>query len=144
MERDALERKKNSMKMWICNHYAESNKYSAPDVKFYYLFPSDAHIERSLESEDPQRGRVGVFLHHGDKVMVGYASFFDHGGLEAFPDQDDWREHSKFQGVEIWKLLIRAGSHYHFNPETSPFCADKPKRPNRRPNAQTSQYALEA
>ena len=55
--------------------------------------------------------------------MVGYASFFDHGGLEAFPDQDDWREHSKFQGAEIWKLLIRAGSHYHFNPETSPFCA---------------------
>ena len=76
--------------------------------------------------------------------MVGYASFFDHGGLDAFPDQDDWREHSKFQGVEIWKLLIRAGSHYHFNPETSPFCADTPKRPNRRPNAQSSQYALEA
>lgn len=140
MERDALERKKNSMKMWICNHYAESNKYSAPDVKFYYLFPSDAHITE----ENPQRGRVGVFLHQGDKVMVGYASFFDHGGLEAFPDEDDWREHSKFQGAEIWKLLIRAGSHYHFNPETSPFCADKPSRPNRRPNAQTSQYALEA
>lgn len=76
--------------------------------------------------------------------MVGYASFFDHGGLDAFPDEDDWREHSKFRGVEIWKLLIRAGSHYHFNPETSPFCADKPKRPNRRSNAQTSQYALEA
>ena len=149
MERDALERKKNSMKLWICNHYAESAKYSAPDVKFYYLFPADAHIERSLESEDPQRGRVGVFLHQGDKVMVGYASFFDHGGLDAFPDQDDWREHSKFQGAEIWKLLIRAGSHYHFNPETDPFCAGTGKiRPNRRPNEKTktytSQYALEA
>ena len=139
MEREALERKKNSMKMWICNHYAESIKYGVGN-KFHYLFPSDAHIE----SEDPQRGRVGVFLHQGDKVMVGYASFFDHGGLDAFPDQEDWREHSKFQGAEIWKLLIRAGSHYHFNPETSPFCADTPKRPNRRPNAQTSQYALEA
>ena len=144
MEREALERKKNSMKMWICNHYAESSKYRTPDIKFYYLFPADAHIERSLENEDPQRGRVGVFLHTGEKVMVGYASFFDHGGLDAFPDEDDWREHSKFQGVEIWKLMIRSGSHYHFNPETSPFCADKPSRPNRRLNAQTSQYALEA
>ena len=149
MERDALERKKNSMKMWICNHYAESSKYSPPDSKFYYLFPADAHVERSLENEDPQRGRVGVFLHQGDKVMVGYASFFDHGGLDAFPDEDDWREHSKFQGAEIWKLLIRAGSHYHFNPETDPFCAGTGKiRPNRRPNEKTktytSQYALEA
>ncbi len=140
MEREALERKKNSMKMWICNHYAESSKYSSPDSKFYYIFPADSYIT----SENPQRGRVGVFLHTGDKVMVGYASFFDHGGLDAFPDEDDWREHSKFEGVEIWKLMIRAGSHYHFNPETSVHCVGHPSKSTTQMKTQSSQYALEA
>lgn len=130
--------------MWIYNHYTVSLTWTSPCVKFYYLFPEDAHVK----SEDPQHGRVVVFYDEDDKVMVGYASFSPNGDLVAFSDEADegyWTEHTKFEGVELWKLLIRAGSHYHFNPETGTFCgAVTPKRPNRRPNAQTSQYALEA
>ena len=129
--------------MWICNHYAASKARTSPCVKFYYLFPEDAHVERSLENEDPQRGRVGVFvfLYTGDKVMVCYASFSPNGDLVAFPDEDDWTKHTKFEGVELWKLLIRAGSHYHFNPETSPFCDVIPKRPNRRETPESQRNA---
>jgi len=144
VNKEAFERKKNSMKMWICNHYAGSSKYSGSDSKFYYLFPSDSHIERSLENKDPQSGRVGVFLHDGEKVTVGYASFFDHGGEDSFPDQDEWTEWTKFEGVQIWKLLVNAGSHYHFNPQTSVHCAGHPSKSTTQMRTQSSQYALEA